>query len=164
MPTLCTSIYMKSTTPAFAILRGMVNHIDAASVKSRYGYIRPCWKTRIDVWGRGSARLQRLGVPHDTIGVSNFGRWRNHRRRHAEILTLSSDLRLRMLLRRRESTRRQRWRAVDRSSCSIECDGGFQPRAPDSAQLCQRRRLGQIGRAPRWVVSVPLATMHWICW
>ena len=43
----------------------------------------------------------------------------NHRRRHAEILPLSSNIRLRMLLRWRGSTCQQRPRPVDRSSRSV---------------------------------------------
>ena len=58
----------------------------------------------------------------------------NHHCRHAEILSLSSDLRIRMLLRWRESTHRQRSRAVDRASRSVECECGFHVSGHEDAQ------------------------------
>ena len=102
----------------------------------------PSWLER----SRCSSRLQRWGIPHDTIRVSTFGRWRNHGRRRPEILPLSSNIRLRMLLRWRGSTYQQRPRPVDRSSRSVECECGLQRAgALASALLCHRRQLGQIG-------------------
>ena len=82
------------------------------------------------------------GVYHNTPSVfqPTFGRRRNHRRRQTESQPLSSDIRLRMLLRRHRS------RAADCSSRSVECESGFQRAgARDSTLLCHRRRLRQIG-------------------
>ena len=104
MPTPCTLIYSKRTSHSFASLMRTVIHKIQQVCTFFVEISGLVGTTRIYLWGRCSSRLQRWCVPHHPIRVSTFGRWRNHRRRNTDILPLSSDLRLRMLLRRKNLT------------------------------------------------------------
>ena len=88
----------------------------------------PAWLERHELTCEAGVRhVYKGGVYHTTPSVfQRLDDEGNHRRRHAEILPLSSNIRLRMLLRWRGSTCQQRTRPVDRSSRSVECECGFQ--------------------------------------
>ena len=146
MPTLCMLIYMKRTAHSFTILRRIVIHIDAESVNIVCGNILPGWNDT--TW-----RVRQVFVTSTTVGCTT----RHH--------PCFNDWTM------KESPSSTHWDStlIERPSTSnaslteriylpavIACSGSFVTfrwvwvwlptcRARDSALLCHRRRLGQIG-------------------
>ena len=143
-----------------------------------YSHSYKCSKCEHSLW-KYPACLERheltceAGVRHVTkVGCttrhhpcSTFGRWRNHRRRDAEILPLSSNIRLRMRL----SMERIYLPTATASSGSPVTFRWVWVRLPTCQGTSLRAVMSQPATRTNWwalwcAVSVPLATQHLICW
>ena len=126
-PTPCTSIYMKHTSHSFAILRRIVIHTDAASVKPRCGNIRPGWNDTNNGGVYHTTPSVFLRLDDDGIPVVDTLRYYPYRATFDFECFFDGD---------------NLPADSDRSSRSAECESGFQ-RAGGTRLLlvCHMRRL-----------------------